>query len=81
MAYRFTHRTVITSMHAFLVEDAKPVLPVLKALFCLIGKGEEEVFAKRTADEEQMKLHGQHQSRFEQRQSSPPVFSFFLSHP
>lgn len=68
-------------MHAFLVEDAKPVLPVLKALFCLIGKGEKEVFAKRAADEEQMKMHGPRESRFEQRQSSPPVSSFFPSHP
>ena len=38
-----TRRDVISSMHAFLIEDAKPVLPVLKALFTQIGSTEREV--------------------------------------
>ena len=69
-APRLNHRTVISSLHAFLVEDARPVLPVLKALFGLIGKGEEEAQQNRP----------QRPSRFEQRQSSPPVPFLRSSH-
>ena len=75
---RLTRRTIIASMHAFLVEDAQPVLPVLKALLRLIGKGEPEVFAARKAEEEAQKMRGPRESRFEQRQSSPPVASLCL---
>lgn len=79
-APRLNHRTIISSLHAFLVEDARPVLPVLKALFGLIGKGEEEVFATRKADEEAQQNRPQRPSRFEQRQSSPPVPFLRSSH-
>ena len=66
-------RDIISKVHGFLIEDAKPVLPILKILFAKLGEIEAEVFHERQQTENPRR------SRFAVRQSSPPVFSLFLS--
>lgn len=76
-----TRRDVISSMHAFLIEDAKPVLPVLKALFTQIGSTEREVFEKRKEDAETEAAKAKSsKSGFARRESSPPVVLLAATH-
>lgn len=64
------NRSVISNLHCFLVEDAKPVLPVLQLIFSKLGEMEEEVFQERDHTKREKKK--QSSSRFAQRESSPP---------
>ena len=64
-SFPFHHRSVISSTHGFLVEDAKPVLPSLRLFFAKVGESESYVFASRA---EQSKSH-----HSPGRMSSPPV--------
>ena len=68
----FINRDIISKYHGFLIEDAKPVLPILHLLFERLGQVEEEVFTQR-------KESGQkRRSRFATRQSSPPVWFMIM---
>jgi len=60
-------------VHGFFIEDAKPVLPILKILFSKLGEIESEVFHERSQAEKQRR------NRSGGRHSSPPVFLVILS--
>ena len=68
----FIVRDIISKYHGFLIEDAKPVLPILHLLFERLGQIEEQVFAERK------KTGSMRKSRFQTRQSSPPVCTIHM---
>ena len=64
----FINRDIISKYHGFLIEDAKPVLPILHLLFERLGQVEEEVFKQRNESGQKRR------NRYATRQSSPPVW-------
>ena len=69
-----TYREVISTVKGFLVEDAKPVLPVLQIILSKIGEIEENLFLQREIQE---KENAKKPRKNQTRQSSPPVSLFF----
>lgn len=69
LSFVIMNRSVISHLHCFLVEDAKPVLPVLQLILSKLGEMEEEVFQERENIKRDKKKQS---SRFTQRESSPP---------
>lgn len=65
-----TYREVISTVKGFLVEDAKPVLPVLQIILSKIGEIEENLFLQREIQE---KENAKKPRKNQTRQSSPPV--------
>ena len=62
---------MISNVKGFLVEDAKPVLPVLKIILSKIAGIEEELFEER-AENRQARKKRKTKGGFEERKSSPP---------
>ena len=71
-----TYREVISTVKGFLVEDAKPVLPVLQIILSKIGEIEENLFLQREIQE---KENAKKPRKNQTRHSSPPVLLFFYS--
>ena len=69
-----TYREVISTVKGFLVEDAKPVLPVLQIILSKIGEIEEHLFLEREIQE---KENAKKPRKNQTRHSSPPVLLFF----
>ena len=65
-----TYREVISTVKGFLVEDAKPVLPVLQIILSKIGEIEENLFLQREIQE---KENAKKPRKNQTRQSSRPV--------
>lgn len=65
-----SYREVISTVKGFLVEDAKPVLPVLQIILSKIGEIEENLFLQREIQE---KENAKKPRKNQTRQSSPPV--------